>query len=58
MIPIGVYLVWRGFARKKIKSESGDPFAVEKSSGGKIGLGIILVLNSFVGACKEIAKFT
>ena len=44
MIPIGIYLVWRGFARKKIVNERGDPFAVEKSSGGKIGLGIILVL--------------
>lgn len=44
MIPIGIYLVWRGFARKKIENEREDPFAVEKSSGGKVGLGIILIL--------------
>lgn len=44
MIPIGIYLVWRGFARKKIENEKQDPFAVEKSSGGKIGLGVILIL--------------
>ncbi|MGB0184310.1 MAG: hypothetical protein ACPF9Q_02675, partial [Opitutales bacterium] len=41
---IGIYLVWRGFARKKIENEREDPFAVEKSSGGKVGLGIILIL--------------
>lgn len=44
MIPIGIYLVWRGFARKKLENEREDPFAVEKSSGGKVGLGIILIL--------------
>lgn len=44
MIPIGIYLLWRGFARKKIENEREDPFAVEKSSGGKVGLGIILIL--------------
>lgn len=44
MIPIGIYLVWRGFARKKIENTKEDPFAVEKSSGGKIGLGVILIL--------------
>ena len=40
MIPIGIYLVWRGYARKKPE----DPFAPEKSPLGKIGLGIILIL--------------
>lgn len=44
IIPIGIYLIWRGFARKKIKSGPHDLFAVEKSSGGKIGLGSILIL--------------
>lgn len=44
IIPIGIYLVWRGFARKKIDHEREDPFAVEKSSAGKVGLGIILIL--------------
>lgn len=44
IIPIGVYLIWRGFARKKLVTQKADPFAVEKSSSGKIGLGIILVL--------------
>jgi len=44
MIPIGIYLIWRGFARRKIENAPQDPFAVEKSSGGKIGVGIILVL--------------
>ena len=44
IIPIGIYLVWRGFARKKIEHNTKDPFAVEKSSGGNFGVGIILVL--------------
>jgi hypothetical protein len=44
MIPIGVYLVWRGFARKKIEDRSTEAFAVEKSPAGKIGIGIILIL--------------
>lgn len=44
IIPIGIYLIWRGFARKKAENHTQDPFAIEKSAGGKIGLGIILIL--------------
>jgi hypothetical protein len=44
MIPIGIYLVWRGYARKKLEGKPKDPFAPEKSPRGKIGLGIILIL--------------
>jgi hypothetical protein len=44
MIPIGIYLVWRGFARKKIENRNNEAFAVEKSPAGKIGIGIILIL--------------
>ena len=44
MIPIGIYLVWRGFARNKIKNSTGDAFSVEKSFGGKTGLGILLII--------------
>lgn len=44
IIPIGIYLVWRGFARKKIENQNAEAFAVEKSPTGKIGIGIILIL--------------
>jgi len=35
IIPIGIYLVWRGLARKKLVKQTEDPFAVEKSSVGR-----------------------
>lgn len=43
VIPIGIYLVWRGYERRKLDSPT-DVFAVEKSPKGKIGLGVILIL--------------
>lgn len=44
IIPIGIYLVWRGFERTKRRDKGDDPFSVEKSPNGKIGIGILLVL--------------
>jgi len=44
VIPIGVYLVWRGFSRKKFTDNRSDPFWFEKSSKGKIGIGILLII--------------
>ena len=43
VIPIGIYLVWRGFERRKI-AKSSDPFAVEKSWKGRIGIGVLMIL--------------
>ncbi|WP_143075553.1 hypothetical protein [Desulfomicrobium apsheronum] len=44
VIPIGIYLVWRGFSRKRLTGNQNDPFVFEKSSQGKIGIGILLII--------------
>lgn len=44
VIPIGIYLVWRGFSRKRLTENRNDPFEFERSSKGKIGIGILLIL--------------
>ncbi len=45
VIPIGVYLIWRGYARTKDPRLNIKPLNFEKSSKGKFGLGILLMLT-------------
>jgi ABC-type phosphate transport system permease subunit len=44
MIPLGIYLIWRGIYRKKINKDllNPEPYKVEKTPLGKILFGILI----------------